>query len=177
MGALFLLIHIMNISPINVVKWLEENPNALKPPVSNKVLFSSKDFLVMLVAGPNNRTDFHYNETSEFFYQIKGEIFLDLQLNNNVERVSIKEGEMYLLEPCVEHRPVRPDGTIGIVIEKHRDVNNVDALSWYCSNCNEQLYRENFTLQSIEKDLLPIIDHYSTHSELKICKKCGKHNG
>lgn len=166
----------MKVSPLNVIDWLKNNPDALKPPVSNKVLFSSEDFMVMLVAGPNARTDFHFNQGSEFFYQIEGEIFLDLQLNNNVERVSIKQGEMYLLEPCVEHRPVRPANTIGIVIEKHRAANDVDALAWYCEECNNQLFRKEFRLQSIEKDLLPIIESFNADGNLKICNNCGTTN-
>lgn len=166
----------MNISPTNVFKWLEENPNALKPPVSNKVLFSSKDMLVMLVAGPNDRTDFHYNESSEFFFQLEGDIFLDLQVNNKVERITVKQGEMYLLDPCVEHRPIRPEGTVGIVIEKHREKNEIDALSWYCDNCNEKLYSKEFALQSIENDLVPIINYFKSNPELAVCKRCGKHN-
>lgn len=166
----------MNLSPLNIVEWLKNNPDALKPPVSNKVLFSSKDFLVMLVAGPNDRTDFHYNQSSEFFFQIEGEIFLDLQVNNKVERVSVKEGEMYLLEPYIEHRPVRPDNTIGIVIEKHRAEGEIDALSWYCSTCNASLYRKEFVLKSIEKDLLPVISEYQSNQNLKLCKNCGTEN-
>jgi 3-hydroxyanthranilate 3,4-dioxygenase len=166
----------MNISPVNVIQWLKDNPDALSPPVSNKVLFSSDDFLVMLVAGPNDRTDFHLNQTSEFFYQIQGEIFLDLQLNNNVQRVSIKEGEMYLLDAGIEHRPVRPQGTVGIVLEQHRKEGELDALSWYCDNCNNLLFNRQFVLSSIEKDLLPIIEHFQSSEDLKICNKCGTTN-
>lgn len=166
----------MNFAPLNIVAWLKEHPDALKPPVSNKVLFSSKDFMVMLVAGPNQRSDFHYNQGSEFFYQIKGDIFLDLQVNNKVERISVKEGEMYLLEPCVEHRPVRPADTIGVVIESQRAEGVADALSWYCEQCNTQLFRKEFLLKSIEKDLLPIIEAFKQSEELKVCKKCGTRN-
>lgn len=162
--------------PINIFTWLAENQDALKPPVSNKQLFASKDFIVMIVAGPNNRTDFHYNETSEFFYQLKGSIYLDLQSEAGVNRVEIKEGEMYLLDPKVEHRPIRPADTIGIVIEKVRNSSQTDALAWYCKSCNELLFKKEFVLESIDKDLLPVIDYYQNQSDLHRCSSCGTYN-
>lgn len=162
--------------PINIFSWLAENQEALKPPVANKQLFASKDFIVMVVAGPNDRNDFHYNETSEFFYQLKGSIFIDLQMKTGVERVEIKEGEMYLLDPKVEHRPIRPENTIGIVIEKVRDSAQIDALAWYCKSCNALLFRKEFVLESIDKDLVPVINYYNAQSDLHICSSCGTDN-
>jgi 3-hydroxyanthranilate 3,4-dioxygenase len=38
----------------------------------NKNLYQeSGDYIVMLVAGPNARKDYHYNETEELFYQLE----------------------------------------------------------------------------------------------------------
>lgn len=161
-------------SPINIIKWIQENKKLLKPPVSNKQLFISPDFIVMVVAGPNDRHDFHYNETSEFFYQLQGEIIVDLQTANGVESIKINEGEMFLVPPKVEHRPKRPNNSIGLVIEQVRQKNNVDALTWYCKNCNNQLYRDSFKLTSIEKDLLPVIKYFNDNQQLKQCNNCGE---
>ncbi|MEZ7878335.1 MAG: 3-hydroxyanthranilate 3,4-dioxygenase, partial [Flavobacteriales bacterium] len=50
--------------PFNLTKWIEENRDLLKPPVGNKNLYvESGDYIVMIVAGPNARQDYHYNET------------------------------------------------------------------------------------------------------------------
>ena len=66
--------------PFNLNKWIDENRHLLKPPVGNKNLYvDSGDYIVMIVAGPNARKDYHYNETEELFYQLEGEITVYVQ--------------------------------------------------------------------------------------------------
>lgn len=66
--------------PFNLSKWIEQNRDSLKPPVGNRNLYKeSKDYIVMIVAGPNARKDYHYNETEELFYQLEGTIEVHVQ--------------------------------------------------------------------------------------------------
>ena len=79
-------------SPFNLNRWISENKELLKPPVGNKNLYvEAEDFIVMIVGGPNARKDYHYNETEELFYQIKGDIIVKTQQNNKMVEVEIKE--------------------------------------------------------------------------------------
>ena len=54
----------------NVEEWLKENESSFAPPVCNK-LMHKKQLTVMYVGGPNSREDFHIEEGSEFFFQMK----------------------------------------------------------------------------------------------------------
>ena len=66
--------------PFNLTAWIEEHRDLLKPPVGNKNLYvESGDYIVMIVAGPNARKDYHYNETEELFYQLEGNITVRIQ--------------------------------------------------------------------------------------------------
>jgi len=50
--------------PFSLSNWIEDHREFLQPPVCNKQVFEEDDFIVMVVGGPNNRTDYHYNALS-----------------------------------------------------------------------------------------------------------------
>ena len=131
--------------PFNLTKWIEENRDLLKPPVANKNLYiESGDYIVMIVAGPNARKDYHYNETEELFYQLEGDICVRIQEDGNVVEMNLGAGDMFLLPSKVPHSPVRSENSIGLVIEKKRGSNMKDGLMWFCENCNEKLHETFF---------------------------------
>ena len=142
--------------PFNLKKWIDENRHELKPPVGNRNLYKDAgDYIVMVVAGPNARKDYHYNETEELFYQLEGDIIVRIQEDNKPVDISIKEGEMFLLPARVPHSPIRSEGSIGLVIELKRTGQERDGLLWYCENCNNKLHESYFHLENIEKDFFP----------------------
>lgn len=161
------------VSPINISKWVEENRQYLKPPVGNKCIYNG-EYIVMIIGGPNARKDFHYNETPEFYYQIEGDIVLKVMDDGEARDIPIKEGEIFLLPAKVPHSPQRPAGTIGLVIESKRPEGMEDALVWFCENCGNKLYKENFALENIVTDLPIIFDKYYSDQESCTCDNCGE---
>lgn len=159
--------------PINFKKWINENRHLLKPPVANKVVWKDGEYIVMVVGGPNNRKDYHYNETPEYFHQIEGDMVLKIMDNGEPKDIHIKEGEIFILPAKVPHSPQRFKNTIGLVIEYPREEKMLDALEWYCEKCNHLLYREKFALVNIETDMPKIFNTYYSSESKCTCKKCG----
>lgn len=160
--------------PFNLNKWIDENRDFLKPPVGNKNLYKeSGDYIVMIVAGPNARKDYHYNETEELFYQLEGSIKVIIQDEGERKELELHAGDMYLHPAKVPHSPIRSEGSIGLVIERKRvDLNGKDGLLWFCDNCNHKLYEVYFPLNDIEKDFLGHFEHFYSSKELRTCDQC-----
>jgi 3-hydroxyanthranilate 3,4-dioxygenase len=160
--------------PFNIKKWIDENRHLLKPPVGNQQVYKgNKDFIVMVVGGPNSRKDFHYNEGEEFFYQLEGDIIVKIMEEGKQVEIPIKEGDIFLLPARTPHLPQRPANTIGLVIEKHREQTEKDGFMWFCENCGNKLYEEFIELTDIVKQLPVVMEKFYTNKELRTCKKCG----
>ena len=160
--------------PVNFARWIEDNKHLLKPPVGNKTLAVGKDFIVMIVGGPNDRTDFHVDPYEEWFYQLKGNMVLKVGDNGNFYDVPIKEGEVFLLPPHVRHSPQRPAGSIGLVVEpkRYNDDPN-DAFEWYCFECNSLVHRIEVKVEHLVRDLPPLYEAFFNDEKARTCKKCG----
>ena len=161
--------------PFNLNQWIEKNRHLLKPPVGNKNLYiDSGDYIVMIVAGPNARKDYHYNETEELFYQLEGEITVYVQDNGEKKAMKLSAGDLFLLPAKVPHSPNRSENSIGLVVERKRIGREIpDGLLWFCDNCNHKLYEVYFELKDIEKDFLGHFKHFYSSTELRTCKNCG----
>jgi len=159
--------------PFNFKKWIDENRHLLKPPVNNKVVYKDSEFIVMVVGGPNSRKDYHYNESEEFFYQLEGDVIVQVQMDGKAVEVPIKEGDIFLLPPKVPHNPRRFKDTMGLVIERKRRENEKDGLMWFCEQCNHKLYDEYFTLTDIANQFQAVFEKFYNSKDLRTCKKCG----
>jgi len=65
----------------NFKQWIDEHRDLLKPPVGNVVVWKDTDFIVMVIGGPNARTDYHDDPYEEFFYQLEGNMTLRIMDN------------------------------------------------------------------------------------------------
>ena len=160
--------------PFNLNKWIEKNKDLLKPPVSNKNLYvDSGDYIVMIVGGPNARKDYHFNESEELFYQLKGDIMVKVQYDGKAVEVPIKEGDMFLLPAKIPHSPIRSENSVGLVVEMRRDSSELkDGLMWFCDNCNNKLHETYFTLNDVEKDFQPRFREFYGSEEMRTCSRC-----
>jgi 3-hydroxyanthranilate 3,4-dioxygenase len=146
------------LAPFNLQKWIDENG----------------DFIVMVVAGPNARKDYHFNESEELFYQIEGDITVRVQENGQAKDVIIQEGEMFLLPANTPHSPSRGANTVGLVIERVRKGTDLqDGLMWFCEKCNNHLKTYRFPLSNIEQDFIPRFKEFYGSEEMRTCSECG----
>jgi 3-hydroxyanthranilate 3,4-dioxygenase len=164
----------MNIRrPFSFKKWIDENRHLLKPPVGNKVVYEDTEFIVMVVGGPNSRKDYHYNESEEFFYQLEGNIAVQIQENGKPVEVEIREGDIFLLPPRVPHNPRRGPNTIGLVMERKRKSDEKDGLLWFCEKCNHKLFEKYFSLTNIMTQFQQTFAEFYGNQDLRTCKQCG----
>jgi len=155
--------------------WIDQNRHRLKPPVGNAQVFPDRDFIVMIVGGPNARKDYHLNPTEELFYQIEGDITLKVIENGQNRDIPIREGDIFLLPPYIPHSPQRPANTIGMVVERQRPAGQQDHLQFYCEKCGAIVHEPEFDMKDIVNQLKKIMEEYWSPSNTKVrtCKKCG----
>src|SRR5215468_10119265 len=82
------------LAPFNLKGWIDEHRHMLQPPVGNACIWNS-GFLVMVVGGPNQRTDYHVNPGEELFYQVEGDIVLRIREDGKPRDIPIRQGEIF----------------------------------------------------------------------------------
>ena len=160
------------LQAFNFSRWIEEHAHLLKPPVGNQMVWRSpQDLIVMVIGGPNSRSDYHDDPYEEFFYQLRGDIVLKIMDDGRSRDVSIREGEILLVPGHCRHSPQRPPSSVGLVVEKvrPRDVN--DGFEWYCPKCWTRVHRVEVNVQNIVKDLPPLFEAFDRGS--RKCPSCG----
>ncbi len=158
--------------PINFKKWIDKNRHLLKPPVGNKVVYDKGDFMIMVVGGPNKRKDFHVDPIEEFFYQLEGDMTLEIMEDSKKKEIPIKEGEIFLLPKNIPHSPQRYENTIGLVVEYKREKGMLDYFQWYCDECDNLLHEVSLELKDIVLQLPPLFESYWDNIEARKCDQC-----
>jgi len=161
--------------PLNFDHWVRSNTHLLKPPVGNQQIWKNSDLICTVVGGPNQRTDFHVDPYEEYFHQFKGNASLLIADRGKIERVHLREGDIFLLPAFVRHSPQRPEaGSLCTVIERSRPIGVMDAFEWYCAQCGGVVARRELQLQSIVEDLPKAFSSFydTTEAERK-CSHCG----
>lgn len=163
------------LSTYHLGRWVEENKNLFSPPYkTNRLLVHHKDFLVMILGGPNVRLDFHVEPADEFFYQIEGDIELHLKPEGGKrEVVTIRQGEIFLCPGSVPHSPRRPENTWGLVIERKRRPEENEEFVWFCERCDDKVLSRTVTQGDIGPQVTRIYEAFNADAALRTCPSCG----
>lgn len=162
------------LKTFNFLNWIDEHRDRLRPPVCNQVVFEDSEFIVMVVGGPNSRTDYHWDPGEELFYQIEGDMLLKTVQGGRIVDVPIREGEMFLLPAEVPHSPQRFEDTVGLVIERKRRSDENDGFMWFCEGCGHKLYEEYLHVSDIVAQLPPIFERFYAEPKNLECEACGE---
>jgi 3-hydroxyanthranilate 3,4-dioxygenase len=161
------------LQPFNLLAWIEAHREELEPPVGNRCLFRDSEFIVMVVGGPNARTDYHDDPGDELFFQLRGDILLKTMQAGRPVDIPIREGEIFMLASHVLHSPRRPENTVGLVVERVRRADEREGFLWFCDRCHRELYAEYLNVTDIEADLPRVFDRYYGNPENRVCRHCG----
>lgn len=130
----------------------------------------------MIVGGPNERTDYHVNQTPEYFYMYKGAMTLRVVDEGEFRNIAIGEGESFLLPGNTPHNPVRYANTVGIVVEQDRPEGLNDQIRWYCTNCKEIVHNIEFYCSDLGTQVKDAIQGFDADIEARTCGHCGTLN-
>jgi 3-hydroxyanthranilate 3,4-dioxygenase len=162
------------MSPIHLMRWIEQNQQLFAPPVANKEVFPESEFIYQVVRGPNARNDFHIDPGDEIFCQLRGDIVVQhIDPDGRRRETRVREGEVMLCRAGTPHCPVRPAGTWGLVIERKRRPDELDRLAWFCERCERKLHEISFSCQNIEVELKAAIETFNASEALRTCTACG----
>lgn len=158
----------------NFRDWIDANREFLRPPVNNRQIFHESEFIIMVVGGPNSRTDYHDDPSEEFFYQLEGEMVLKTMQEGVPVDIPMRAGDILLVPAHVPHSPQRFANSVGLVIERQRRDDEEDGFLWFCASCHALLYSEYLLVSNIETQLPPVFDRYYANPLHRKCKRCGQ---
>lgn len=165
------------LASFNLMQWVDHNRPLLKPPMLNKPIWRDRDFIVMILAGPILRNDYHVNPYEELFYQLEGDMTLKIVEEGRLREVAIPEGNIFLLPPRVPHSPQRPvPGSIGLVVERNRTGDAMDGFEWYCEACGTRVHRGEIRLADFATARNRLFDDYYDRVARGTCPGCGAPN-
>ena len=161
--------------PKNLMGWVESNQSKLVPPVCNAALYPDGNYIINMVGGGNTRTDFHDNPTEEIFIQMRGTAYLNIWDRGRFDRIDLKEGDVWLMEPHLQHSPQRPDPNgLCFLVEMKRPQSAIDSLRWYCGNCASEVWGASMELTDLVADLPRTYKQfYALGERERTCPNCG----
>lgn len=161
------------LKAFNFREWIDRHRDVLRPPVGNAQVFRDSEFIIMVVGGPNARTDFHDDPGEEFFYQLEGTMVLKTVQEGRIVDIPMQAGDILLLPPHIPHSPQRHADSVGLVVERQRRADEQDGFLWYCNRCQHLLHSEYLHVSDIVAQLPPVFDRFYSSLAHRTCRHCG----
>jgi 3-hydroxyanthranilate 3,4-dioxygenase len=98
--------------------------------------------------------------SQELFFQLQGDMCLEVYERGRPRSIPIREGEIFLLPGNTPHSPQRKAGTVGLVLERARLPGELDGLRWYTPDQASVLYEETFHCTDLGTQLKPVIERF-----------------
>jgi len=120
----------------------------------NAQVWEDRDFIVTVV-GARTSAPISRHPYEEFFYQMKGDAFLNIMDGGKPGRVELPKARF---SSCRAYAPfaAAPRGREPVPGDRARAPEGVkDGFEWYCLECHKLLHRVEVQLKSIVHDLLP----------------------
>src|SRR6185295_17271464 len=145
------------LSTTHLKQWVNENQHLFNPPFrTNKLLVSHKDFIVMMLRGPNTRLDFHIDPGDE-----------------GRQTVKINQGEIFVCPGGVPHSPRRFETTWGLVIERKRRPEEQEEFVWFCEQCDALVLSRVVNQGNIPAQVTAVYTEFNNDPRLRTCNSCG----
>ena len=66
-----------------------------------------------------------------------------------------------------------PNSRTDYHVERKRLAHELDALEWYCPNCGNKIYQEQFALGNIETQFKAVFERFDADIARRTCNECG----
>ena len=99
--------------PIDLAGWIEEHREQLQPPVGNAQIWDEGDFIVTVVGGPNQRTDFHDDPATSSSTSCAATWSCGSGRTAARATSPSARAQVFLLPAHVRHSPQRPGARLG----------------------------------------------------------------
>ena len=167
----------MQLGSFNLMQWITDNRAQLTPPMVNKPIWRDREFVVMILAGPITRADYHDDPFEEFFFQLKGNMVLKTIQDGKHEDIPVNEGGVFLMPAHLPHSPQRPEpGSIGLVVERARPAGVLDGWEWYCPDCATRVHRCELHINDLATERARHFGAYYDDIANGVCPDCGAPN-
>ena len=167
----------MAVPPVfNFVEWVKENEHLLKPPVNNRMMYSGDDFIVMVVGGPNQRTDFHVDPYEEWFYQVRGNMHVNVIDGRRAATPShIRRGRGLAVaaEHCRTRRSVRRPARSASSSSGSARRGRWRSSGGTARTATACVHEVELQVRDIVEDLPPVFEAFYGSEQARTCPQCG----